>query len=108
VYIQKGDLVIGFCFHSELDGRSYAVNVIEELLQPIGAEWPYYEGVINISETQRWSMSRRLECQFLKVLHIVVTDHRGQSVYHSHAIFLLEELVIHLKIGSFQANFQSL
>jgi hypothetical protein len=68
------------------------LNVTEEL-QPIGAVWPYYEGVINVSEPQRWSMSRRLECQFLKVLHIDVTDHQGQSFSHSHAIFLLEELV---------------
>jgi len=77
VYIQKGDLIIGFCFHSELDSRSYAVNVIEELLQIIRAVWPYYERVIYISEPQRRSVSRRLECQLLKVLHIDVTVHWG-------------------------------
>jgi hypothetical protein len=76
VYIKKRDLIIGFCFHSELDGRSYDVNVTDEFLKPIRALWPYYEGVINISEPQRRSMSRRPECQFLKVLHIDVTDHR--------------------------------
>jgi hypothetical protein len=70
VYIQKGDLINRFCFHRELDGRSYAVNVTEELLKTFGTVWPYYEGVINISEPQRRSMSRRSERQFLKVLHI--------------------------------------
>jgi hypothetical protein len=50
VYIQKGSLIIGFCFQSELDGRPYAVIVTVELMQQIGAVWPYYENVINISE----------------------------------------------------------
>lgn len=84
--------VVCFDFHGELYKWSYTVDMIEEFLWTTR---PYHECVIHMSEPKRWFVIRRLKGQ---VLHEDITNHWRQCASHRHAVFLLEELVIHLKI----------
>jgi hypothetical protein len=48
----------------------------------------------------------QVKSQILKVLRIDIADDRCQRAPQSHVIFLLEELIIHLKLCGSQANLQ--
>jgi hypothetical protein len=54
----------------------------------------------------QWFMLHHFNSQFLKMLHDDFPNNWQQRASHSHATFLLEGLIIHLKAGGSQTNFQ--
>jgi hypothetical protein len=67
---------------------------------------PDHKYVNKLPEPQRWFVLRRVKNHFLKMLHEDVAKDGRQRASHSHVIFLLEELVVHLKIFGSQTNLQ--
>jgi hypothetical protein len=55
---------------------------------------PDHKSVLNIPTAQQWFVWSRVKSQFLEMLHEDVANDGGERISHSHAIFLLEELVV--------------
>jgi hypothetical protein len=66
---------------------------------------PDHNFVMNVPKFQWWFAFFRVKSNCLKMLYVDVTNERWQRASHSHAIFLLQVPIVHLKIYGSQTNF---
>jgi hypothetical protein len=71
-------MAFSFCLHGEQIVPVDTVQVVIEVLQPVGTMGPDDETVIHIMEPAEGLMGCAAECHFLRVLHEEVGDNKKQ------------------------------
>jgi hypothetical protein len=79
-----------------------SVKVIKELRQLAGSMRPDDKCVIHVAKPAEGLIGHRLQSHFLKVLHEIVCNDRGERRTHRHTVGLLIELAIEAKKGRSQ------
>jgi hypothetical protein len=78
ICVQEGKVAVSFCLHGELNVLVDTIQVVKEVLQPVGTMGPDDESVVHIMEPAEGLMGCPVECHLIRVLHEEADDNRRQ------------------------------